>query len=156
MNKKDVVKEDKVFPLTLKNGIVVELTTQDIIENNISKLESVVPELKFVNRVSDRNPLKKVITVLETGIQSQYKYYKYLSFFILCHIWLIQVIALINDTSAKYSMLLISFWATYAILRLQVKPYFNYNILLSFVKKVDVPFFFIFNNNFFNRFINKL
>jgi hypothetical protein len=141
MNKKDVVKEDKVFPLTLKNGIVVELTTQDIIENNISKLESVVPELKFVNRVSDRNPLKKVITVLETGIQSQYKYYKYLSFFILCHIWLIQVIALINDTSAKYSMLLISFWATYAILRLQVKPYFNYNILLSFVKKVDVPFF---------------
>lgn len=80
MNKKDVVKEDKVFPLTLKNGIVVELTTQDIIENNISKLESVVPELKFVNRVSDRNPLKKVITVLETGIQSQYKYYKYLSF----------------------------------------------------------------------------
>ena len=38
MNKKDVVKEDKVFPLTLKNGIVVELTTQDIIENNISKL----------------------------------------------------------------------------------------------------------------------
>lgn len=80
MNKKDVVKEDKVFPLTLKNGIVVELTTQDIIENNISKLESVVPELRFVNRVSDRNPLKKVITVLETGIQSQYKYYKYLSF----------------------------------------------------------------------------
>lgn len=141
MNKKDVVKEDKVFPLTLKNGIVVELTTQDIIENNISKLESVVPELKFVNRVSDRNPLKKVITVLETGIQSQYKYYKYLSFFILCHIWLIQVIALINDTSAKYSMLLISFWATYTILRLQIKPYFNYNILLSLVKKIDVPFF---------------
>ena len=140
MNKKKL-SEDTMYTLTLKNGTIVKLTKQDILDNNILKLEKAFPDLKLTNKIFKNNLLKKILTVLETGIQSQYKYYKYLSFFILCHIWLIQVIALINDTSAKYSMLLISFWATYTILRLQIKPYFNYNILLSLVKKIDVPFF---------------
>lgn len=134
MNKKKL-SEDTMYTLTLKNGTIVKLTKQDILDNNILKLEKAFPDLKLTNKIFKNNLLKKILTVLETGIQSQYKYYKYLSFFILCHIWLIQVIALINDTSAKYSMLLISFWATYTILRLQIKPYFNYNILLSLVKK---------------------
>lgn len=140
MNKKKL-SEDTMYTLTLKNGTIVKLTKQDILDNNILKLEKAFPDLKLTNKIFKNNLLKKILTVLETGIQSQYKYYKYLSFFILCHIWLIQVIALINDTSTKYSMLLISFWATYTILRLQIKPYFNYNILLSLVKKIDVPFF---------------
>ena len=132
---------NKMYSLKLKNGKIVELTKQDVIYNNISKLEEAIPELKLTNKIFDNNLLKKVISVLETGIQSRHKYYKYLSFFILCHIWLIQIITLIDGTSVKYSMLLISFWATYTILRLQIKPYFKYNILLSLVRKVDVPFF---------------
>ena len=133
--------ENQIYRLTLKNGSTVELTKQDIVDNNILKFEEAIPDLKFANKIFKNNLLNKTITTLETGIQSQHKYYKYLCFFILCHIWLIQVTALMNDTSAKYSMLLISFWATYTILRLLFKPYFNYNILLSLVKKIDVPFF---------------
>lgn len=143
MTSKKILKhnENQIYTLSLKNGATVKLTKQDVIDNNISKLENVIPDLKLTNQIFENNLLKKILTILETGIQSQYKYYKYLSFFILCHIWLLQVIALINDTSAKYSMLLISFWATYTILRLQIRPYFNYNILLSLVKKIDIPFF---------------
>lgn len=141
MNKEKTLENDKAYSLTLKNGTVIELTKQDVIDNNILKLEKALPDLKFTNKIFENNLLKKIMAVLETGIQSQHKYYKYLSFFILCHIWLIQIIALINNTSAKYSMLLISFWATYTILRLQIRPYFNYNILLSLVKKIDIPFF---------------
>ena len=76
MNKKDVVKEDKVFPLTLKNGIVVELTTQDILDNNILKLEKAFPDFKLTNKIFKNNLLKKILTVLEKGINRQYKYYK--------------------------------------------------------------------------------
>ena len=132
---------NKVHSFKLKNGMVVELTKQDVIDNNISKLEEAIPDLRLTNKIFNNSLLKKVLSVLETGVQSQHKYYKYLCFFILCYIWLIQVIALINDTPAKYSMLLISCWVTYTILRLQIKPYFNYNILLSLVRKIDVPFF---------------
>ncbi len=143
MNKKRLLEnnEHPVCRLALKNGATVELTKQDIIDNNISKLENAIPDLKISNNLSDNSFLNKVLSVLETGIQCQHKYYKYLCLFILCHVWLIQIIALINEVHARYSMLLISFWMTYAILRFQFKPYFRYNILLSLVKKIDVPFF---------------
>ncbi len=143
MNKKKILEnnENQVYTLTLKNGTTVELTKQDVINNNISKLENAIPDLKLTNKIANNNLLKKIISVLESGEQCQHKYYKYLCFFILCHIWLIQIIALINGASAKYPMFLISFWATYTILRVQFKPYFHYNILHSLIKKIDTPFF---------------
>ena len=47
MNKEKTPENDKAYSLTLKNGTVIELTKQDVIDNNILKLEKALPDLKL-------------------------------------------------------------------------------------------------------------
>ena len=60
MNKEKTPENDKAYSLTLKNGTVIELTKQDVIDNNILKLEKALPDLKLTNKIFDNNLLKKI------------------------------------------------------------------------------------------------
>lgn len=133
--------KNKEYPIKLKNGNIIYLSEQDIISNNINKLEDEIPDLKIENTLSDYNPLKKIITAIERGIQIKKTYYLVLSLIFLCYIWGIQIFAYFNDLKIKNLLLFISLWGTYSIIRLNIKPHFQINTLQNLLFKKDFSFF---------------
>lgn len=133
--------KNKEYPIKLKNGNIIYLSEQDLISNNINKLEDEIPDLKIENTISDNNPLKKVIKTIESGLQIKKTYYLGVSLILLCYIWGIQIFAYFNNLKIKNLLLFVSLWGTYSILRLHIKPHFQVNTLQNLLFKKDLSFF---------------
>lgn len=133
MNKKKILEnnENQVYTLTLKNGTTVELTKQDVINNNISKLENAIPDLKLTNKIANNNLLKKIISVLESGEQNNFLYYKLLSAVFFIGICVIQFLAFYYKSSLALSMLFMSLWGIFLTFWLCIKQQLNKLSLLN-------------------------
>ena len=104
---------NKVHSFKLKNGMVVELTKQDVIDNNLYKLTDRIPNLKIADTLSDNNPLKKIIAVLESGEQNKFLYYKILSgVFFIC-MFVVQSLAFYYKSSLALSMVFMTLWGMF-------------------------------------------
>lgn len=134
-------KSDKKYIITLKNGASIELTKQDIIDNNLYKLTDKIPDLKIADKLSEDNLFKKILETFESGVQNKFLYYKILSLAFFCYLWAIQISALIQHDKNTISMLFITVWGTFAIIRLNTKPLFKTLTLRTLIKKSDYSFF---------------
>jgi len=141
MKKLNENSENKKFSFTLKNGAVVELTKQDVIDNNLYKITDKIPDLQIADKLSDKNPFKKILQTFESGVQNKFLYYKALSIIFFCYLWIIQISAFIQDNYNALPMLFLTLWGTYAIIRLNIKPLFKTNTLRTLIKKSDYPIF---------------
>ena len=104
---------DKYYQLKLKNRVVVEITKQDIINNNLSKLQDTIPELKLTHKISDTNPFKKIIQKLERGDQNKFLYYKVLSYIFFSFLCLIQIYETVHYNSRTLPMFFITIWGAF-------------------------------------------
>lgn len=133
MTSKKILKhnENQIYTLSLKNGATIKLTKQDVIDNNISKLENVIPDLKIANKLSNKNSLKKIIMVLESGEQNNFLYYKLLSIVLFICICVLQFLAFYYKSSLSLSMMFISLWGMFLTFWLCRKQQLNKLSLLN-------------------------
>ena len=140
-NKLESIPEDKKYTFTLKNGAPVELTRQDVIDNNLYKLTVKIPDIHLSDKLPDSNPLKKLLHMFESGVQNKFLYYKILSAIFFCYLWAIQISAFIQHSPHQIPMLFITLWGIYAIIRLNINPRFEINKLKSLFIKSDSSIF---------------
>lgn len=136
MDEKDLLedKKNKTYLLTLKNGTIVKLTKQDVIDNNLYKLADKVPNLKILDKLSNQNPLKKLIQKLEREEQNKFFYYKLLSYLIIVCLCLVQIYEILHDTPQALSMSFITIWGSLLIIFLYKKQQVNRLSLLTILK----------------------
>lgn len=125
---------NKMYSLKLKNGKIVELTKQDVIDNNISKLEEAIPELKFSTKEPHKNPVEKIITKLEVGAQNKFLYYKFLSCILIGCLCLVQAYEMIQNSLNSLPMFFITVWGIFLTIILYKKRQTNQLTLLSILK----------------------
>lgn len=130
------VQDEKKYSFTLKNGVVVELTKQDVIDNNLYKLTDKIPEIHLSDKLTDSNPLKKLLHMFESGVQNKFLYYKILSVIFFCCLWAIQISAFIQHSLYQLSMLLITLWSSSIIISVQM----NINMKDSLIRILQNKF----------------
>ena len=135
-DKKDLFKK---FPYKLKNGNIVSITLSDLLTNNLDILRKEIPDLKVSEKLSEANPLKNIMTTLEKGIQVNENYYKFLSLIILIYIWALQIALFLGQAPQAMLMLFTTLWGSYAIVRLNVRPYITLMTFNNLLQSKDSP-----------------
>ncbi|MBS4773933.1 MAG: hypothetical protein KHX55_06640 [Proteobacteria bacterium] len=92
--------------------------------------------LKITGQLSYENPLRKFTCALENGRLNRLFCYQFLSCLFLIYIWL-----LFFCSTWNVAKLLIALWGTYTLIRLQIKPYFEVDVVSHLNRKKDLSIY---------------